>query len=280
MTHAIYARSTLTNKYKSELISICETRGLDSTGLKNILVNRIIEAQPKKVAKSAPAPMILAGGVEVIDYNESRQRPVADGVVRWGVSQHGKFVGSIWTSNERYFCYPSSNEGEATLLEAVELLCPTPVEIETDWEEIIKVDTHLDRQIKFSPAKVEVTRQHLQAVHHRMEETRGVAENLPQDLIEELTLNLLDLTIVDREIDCPHTIPHGDIRYWVHQGASLIGAVSTWGERFTTPNGKYNGWATLFEAVTSFLSRNEVAHAASNAEAQLRERFATAIDYM
>lgn len=133
------------------------------------------------------------------------------------------------------------------------------------------VSAVLDHQIKFSPAKVEAMERHIAEVMDRVTE-------VPQDLTEDLTLNLLGLEIVDREDYTDEVIPHGDIRYWVNRGDDLIAGISTWGNRFVLTSGK--SYATLFDAATSFLSRGEVALAHSDAQAQLRERFATAPDYI
>ena len=50
----------------------------------------------------------------------------------------------------------------------------------------------LDHQTKFSPAKVEVMEAYLDEVMDR--------DRVPQDLAEDLALNLLDLAIVDRQV--------------------------------------------------------------------------------
>ncbi len=132
------------------------------------------------------------------------------------------------------------------------------------------VSAVLDHQIKFSPAKVEAMEAHIAEVMERAQ--------VPQDLTEDLTLTLLGLDVVDRQDYIDECVPHGDIRYWVNRGDILIGAVSTWGKRFALTSGKT--YPTLFEAVTSFSPRGEVALAYSDAQSQLRERFATAIDYI
>ena len=132
------------------------------------------------------------------------------------------------------------------------------------------VSAVLDHQIKFSPAKVEAMEVHLAEVMN--------CDRVPQDLAEDLTLTLLGLVIVDRQDNQLELVPHGDTRYWVKRADIVIGAVSTWGNRFVLTSGKT--YATLFDAVTSFTSRGEVALAYSDAQSQLRERFATAIDYI
>jgi hypothetical protein len=133
------------------------------------------------------------------------------------------------------------------------------------------VSAVLDHQIKFSPAKVEAMSAHIAEVMDR-------AQEVPQDLTEDLTLTLLGLEIVDRQDYIDECVPHGDIRYWVNRGDILIGAISTWGKRFVLTSGKT--YSTLFDAVTSFSPRGEVALSYSDAQSQLRERFATAIDYI
>jgi hypothetical protein len=132
------------------------------------------------------------------------------------------------------------------------------------------VSVVLEHQTKFSPAKVEAMSAHIAEVMD--------CAQVPQDLTEDLTLTLLGLEIVDRQDYIDECVPHGDIRYWVHRGDVLIGAISTWGKRYVLTSGKT--YATLFDAVTSFSPRGEVALAYSDAQSQLRERFATAIDYI
>ena len=125
----------------------------------------------------------------------------------------------------------------------------------------------LDHQTKFSPAKVEAMEVHIAQVMN--------CDRVPQDFTEDLTLNLLGLVIVDRQDNQIELVPHGDVRYWINRGDILIGAISTWGNRFAITSGKT--YATLFDAVTSFTSRFEVALAYSDAQSQLREGFATTI---
>ena len=129
----------------------------------------------------------------------------------------------------------------------------------------------LDHQIKFSPAKVEAMEAHIAEVMDRQSE-------VPQDLTQELTLTLLGLEIVDHQDYIDECVVHGDIRYWVNLGDVVIGAISTWGKRFVLTSGK--SYATLFDAATAFSPRGEVALAYSDAQSQLQERFATAIDYI
>lgn len=133
------------------------------------------------------------------------------------------------------------------------------------------VSAVLDHQTQFSPAKVEAMSAHIAEVMDR-------AQEVPQDLTEELTLTLLGLEIVDRQDYVDECVAHGDIRYWVQRADVVIGAISTWGKRYVLTSGK--SYATLFDAVTSFSPRGEVALAYSDAQTQLQERFATAIDYI
>ena len=132
------------------------------------------------------------------------------------------------------------------------------------------VSAVLDHQIKFSPVKVEAMSAHIAEVMNRAA--------VPQDLTEDLTLTLLGLEIIDRQDYIDECVPHGDVRYWVQRGDVVIGAISTWGGRFALTSGKT--YATLFDAATAFSPRGEVALAYSDAQSQLQERFATAIDYI
>ena len=110
------------------------------------------------------------------------------------------------------------------------------------------VSAIIDHQIKFSPAKVEAMQAHIAEVIDR-------AKEVPQDLTEDLTLDLLGLEVVNREDYTDEVIPHGDIRYWVNRGDDLIAGISTWGNRFVLTSGK--SYPTLFEAVTSFIPRGD-----------------------
>ena len=132
------------------------------------------------------------------------------------------------------------------------------------------VSAVLDYQTQFSPAKVEAMSAHIASAMD--------CAAVPQDLTEELTLTLLGLEIVDRQDYVDECVAHGDIRYWVQRADVVIGAISTWGKRYVLTSGK--SYATLFDAVTSFSPRGEVALAYSDAQTQLQERFATAIDYI
>ena len=132
------------------------------------------------------------------------------------------------------------------------------------------VSAVLDHQTQFSPARVEAMEVHIAEVMNRAA--------VPQDLTEDLTLTLLGLEIIDRQDYIDECVPHGDVRFLVQRADVVIGAISTWGKRYVLTSGK--SYATLFDAVTSFSPRGELALAYSDAQSQLRERFATAIDYI
>ena len=51
---------------------------------------------------------------------------------------------------------------------------------------------------------------------------------VPASLIEEKTLELLGVLVVDRQDESDFVVPHGDIRFWVHRFDELIGTISTW----------------------------------------------------
>ena len=116
------------------------------------------------------------------------------------------------------------------------------------------------------------------------EPTTKESESVPQDLIEDEALKGLELEVVDNEVLVDWVIPHGELRWFVYRSGVCIGAVKTWerdGElSYHTPISPYRGYSSLFEALTSFLPRGEVALAYSDAECELRERFATFPDYI
>ena len=104
---------------------------------------------------------------------------------------------------------------------------------------------------------------------------------IPIDLIEQETLNLLGISIVDRQDYIDDCIPQGDIRYWVNRGdTQLLGGISQRGTRFDTPWSPIGSYSTLYKAATSFLGRGEVNSAYRQAQASLIRRFATTLDYM
>jgi hypothetical protein len=50
---------------------------------------------------------------------------------------------------------------------------------------------------------------------------------VPTTLIEEKTLELLGVVIIDREDQSDFVVPHGEIRFWVHRFDKLIGTIAT-----------------------------------------------------
>jgi hypothetical protein len=118
----------------------------------------------------------------------------------------------------------------------------------------------------------------------------GIAKassEVPTALIEEKTLELLGVVIIDREdqIDC--VVPDGDIRFWVHRFDELIGTISTWDiggvgyhpKDYSNPH-KYNRYPRLWEAAISLVPPTEASVTYRDAELILGQRFATAPDYM
>jgi hypothetical protein len=101
---------------------------------------------------------------------------------------------------------------------------------------------------------------------------------IPTELVEDLTLSILGLEITDREEYINKIVPHGDIRFWLHQGGNLIAGISTWGKFFVLTSGR--PFPTLFAAATFFVTPDCLATAKAAAVSQLTDRFNDAIDYM
>lgn len=122
---------------------------------------------------------------------------------------------------------------------------------------------------------------------HQSVITRAFSE-VPTDLIEEKTLELLGVVIIDREDYDDLVVPHGEIRFWVHRCDELIGTISTWviggidtyhPKDYSNPK-KYSRYDSLFSAVCQLLPKPEVEVTYRDAEYILRQRFATAPDYI
>jgi hypothetical protein len=111
---------------------------------------------------------------------------------------------------------------------------------------------------------------------------------VPTDLIEEKTLDLLGVVIIDREDQDDFVVPHGDIRFWVHRFDELIGTISTWviggvdtyhPKDYSKPK-TYNRYESLWAAAISLVPPTEANLTYRDAEFILRQRFATAPDYI
>jgi hypothetical protein len=110
---------------------------------------------------------------------------------------------------------------------------------------------------------------------------------VPTDLIEEKTLDLLGVVITDREDQDDFVVPHGEIRYWVHRFDDLLGTISTWviggidtyhPTDYSNPK-TYSRYDSLFSAVCQLLPEKELEVTYRDAEYILRQRFATVPDY-
>jgi hypothetical protein len=111
---------------------------------------------------------------------------------------------------------------------------------------------------------------------------------VPTDLIEEKTLELLGVVIIDREDQSDFAVPHGDIRFWVHRFDELIGTISTWviggvdtyhPKDYSNPQ-TFSRYKSLFCAVCQLLPKQELELTYREAEFILRQRFTTAPDYI
>jgi hypothetical protein len=111
---------------------------------------------------------------------------------------------------------------------------------------------------------------------------------VPTELIEEKTLELLGVVVIDREDYSDFMVPHGDIRFWVHRFDELIGTVSTWviggvdtyhPKDYNNPK-TYSRYDSLFSAVCQLLPEQELEVTYRDAEFLLHQRFMTAPDYI
>ena len=122
---------------------------------------------------------------------------------------------------------------------------------------------------------------------HQSGITKAFSE-VPTDLIEGKTLELLGVVIIDRNDYDDFVVPHGDIRFWVHRFDDLIGTISTWvvggvdtyhPKDYSKPKA-YTCYKSLFSAVCYLLPKQELEITYRSAELILRQRFATAPDYI
>ena len=119
----------------------------------------------------------------------------------------------------------------------------------------------------------------------------GIAKassEVPTDLIEEKTLELLGVEIVDRQDHCDLVVPHGEIRFWVYRLDELIGTISTWviGEQdsyhpkdYSNPK-QYSRFDSLFGAVCQLLPKQELEVTYRDAFQILKQRFDSTPDYI
>jgi hypothetical protein len=114
------------------------------------------------------------------------------------------------------------------------------------------------------------------------------SSEVPTDLIEEKTLELLGVEIVDRQDYIEECVPHGEIRFWVYRCDELIGTISTWiigGIDTYHPTdysnlSQYTRFDNLFSAVCQLLPEQELKVTYRDAKFILLQRFATAPDYI
>ena len=111
---------------------------------------------------------------------------------------------------------------------------------------------------------------------------------VPASLIEEKTLELLGVLVVDRQDESDFVVPHGDIRFWVHRFDELIGTISTWviggvdtyhPTEYSNPN-KFTRCNSLFDAVRHLLPKQELEITYRDAFNILNQRFNSTPDYM
>ena len=83
------------------------------------------------------------------------------------------------------------------------------------------VSAIINHQIVFSPTKVAATKLHVEQTMERITAAAvakvEAVEEVPTDLIEELTLDLLGIEVIDRDTQTDEVIPHGYPRYLIHK---------------------------------------------------------------
>ena len=113
-------------------------------------------------------------------------------------------------------------------------------------------------------------------------------KTVPASLIEEKTLELLGVVIIDREDQDDFVVPHGDIRFWVHRFDELIGTISTWvidevdsyhPTDYSNPQ-KSTRSNNLFRAVCHLLPKQELETTYLCAFQILEQRFNSTPDYI
>ena len=111
---------------------------------------------------------------------------------------------------------------------------------------------------------------------------------VPASLIEEKTLELLGVVVIDREDQDDFVVPHGEIRFWVRRFDELIGTISTWviggvdsyhPKDYSNPN-KFIRCNSLFDAVCQLLPRQELEITYRDAFDILKQRFDSIPDYI
>jgi hypothetical protein len=116
----------------------------------------------------------------------------------------------------------------------------------------------------------------------------AVVKKIPTDLIEEKTLELLGVVVIDRKDYDDLVLPHGDIRFWIYRFDELIGTVSTWiisgidtyhPKDYSNPK-QYSRFDSLFSAVCQLLPEQELKVTYRDAKFILIQRFESAPDYM
>ena len=116
---------------------------------------------------------------------------------------------------------------------------------------------------------------------------KAAFSEVPTDLIEEKTLELLGVVIIDREDYDDLVVPHGEIRFWVHRFDELLGTISTWViDGIDTYHPKdynittvFSRYSSLWAAAISLVPQTEAEIVYRDAEFILRQRFATAPEY-
>jgi hypothetical protein len=111
---------------------------------------------------------------------------------------------------------------------------------------------------------------------------------IPAELVQEETLKLLGVEVMDREDYSDRSVPVGDIRWNIFKADRLIGTVSTlvYGDKQKfipkdwNKQDKPKFFTNLFNAVIELLPANDVAIMYRKAIRLLTDRFASTPDYI
>lgn len=110
--------------------------------------------------------------------------------------------------------------------------------------------------------------------------TSQIADTDLRPLIEENVLKRLGLEIIDLETLTEYAIPDGFARYQVYRHYRYFCSISKWGERYhTRAINNLNGWDSVYEAATCWVSKDVLARLENQAQVQIVEQQLSMPDY-
>lgn len=145
----------------------------------------------------------------------------------------------------------------------------------------------IGRQVKASPEDQRSKKSWISAILATQPQPVK-AEEIPQKLVQEKTLELLGVVVLDEEDYTDRVVPEGDIQFWVHRFDDLLGTICKWTisgkvgyhpTNYSNPN-KYIRFDSLFGAICELLPAQELEITYRDAFAILKQRFNSTSDYM